>query len=64
MGAAERSVTLERMCPIAFPVVWAMGMLVFAWIIAGRVRLLLRARPAARLDRMPERFKRAVVYGG
>ena len=46
MGAAERSVTLERMSPIAFPVVWAMGMLVFAWIIAGRVRLLLRARPA------------------
>ena len=51
------------MSAIAFPVVWAIGMLVFAWIIAGRARLLLRARPAARLDRLPERLRRAVVYG-
>ena len=51
------------MSHIAFPVVWAIGMLVFAWIIAGRMRLLLRARPAARLDRLPERLRRAVVYG-
>ena len=42
---------------------WAIGLLVFAGIIAGRLRLLLRARPAARLDRIPERIRRAVVYG-
>ena len=63
MGAAARSVTLDRMSSIAFPVVWGIGMLVFAWIIAGRLRLLLRARPAARLDRLPERLRHAVVYG-
>ena len=51
------------MSHVAFPIVWAIGMLVFAGIIAGRMRLLLRARPAASFDRMPERFKRAVVYG-
>jgi Fe-S oxidoreductase len=51
------------MSHVVFPIVWAIGMLVFAVIIAGRLRLLLRARPAARLDRIPERLKRAVVYG-
>ena len=51
------------MSHIAFPIVWAIAMLVFAVIIGLRARLLLRARPAARLDRLPERFKRAVVYG-
>ena len=51
------------MSHVAFPIVWAVGMLVFAGIIAGRMRLLLRARPAARFDRMPERLRRALVYG-
>ena len=51
------------MSPIAFPIVWAIGLIVFAAIIAGRARLVLAARPASRLDRIPERLKRAVVYG-
>jgi Fe-S oxidoreductase len=46
-----------------FPILWAIGLLVFAGIIAVRTRLLLAARPAARLDRIPERIKRTVVYG-
>jgi Fe-S oxidoreductase len=51
------------MSHVAFPIIWAIGLLVFGVIIALRARLLLRARPAARLDRLPERVKRAVVYG-
>ena len=51
------------MSDVAFPIVWAIGLLVFAAIVAGRARLLLAARPAARLDRIPERLRRAVVYG-
>ena len=51
------------MSPVAFPILWAAALLVFAWIIAGRARLLLAARPAGRLDRLPERLRRAVVYG-
>jgi heterodisulfide reductase subunit C len=51
------------MSHVVFPIVWAIGMLVFAGLIAGRTRLLLRARPAGRLDRIPERLGRAVVYG-
>ncbi len=51
------------MSHVAFPIIWAIGVLAFAVIIALRARLLLRARPAARLDRLPERVKRAVVYG-
>jgi Fe-S oxidoreductase len=48
---------------VAFPIVWAIGLLVFAGIVAGRARLLLAARPAARLDRIPERLRRMAVYG-
>jgi Fe-S oxidoreductase len=48
---------------VAFPIVWAIGLLVFAGIMAGRARLLLAARSAARLDRFPERVRRAVVEG-
>ena len=51
------------MSHVAFPIVWAIGLLVFAGIIAGRTRLLLAARPAARLDRIPERIRRTAVYG-
>ena len=36
-----------------FPILWGIGLLAFAAIVAGRVRLLLVARPAARLDRIP-----------
>jgi len=48
---------------VAFPILWAIGMLVFGWIIALRARLLLAARPAGRLDSIGERIRRAVVYG-
>ena len=51
------------MSPILFPILWATGLLVFAGIIASRFRLLLAARPAARLDRIPERIRRMVVDG-
>jgi Fe-S oxidoreductase len=48
---------------VAFPIVLAIGLLVFAVIVAGRARLLLRAQPAARFDRFGERLRRAVVDG-
>lgn len=51
------------MSDVLFPIVWAVGLIVFAVIIAGRARLLLAARPASRLDRIPERIRRALVYG-
>ena len=51
------------MSHVAFPIVWAIGLLVFAAIVAGRARLLLAARPAARFDRIPERLRRMVVDG-
>ena len=51
------------MSHVVFPIVWAIGLLAFAAILAPRARMLLRARPATRLDRMPERIRRAVVLG-
>ena len=51
------------MSHLAFPIVWAVGLLVFAAIIATRMRLLLAARPAARMDRIAERTRRMVVDG-
>jgi Fe-S oxidoreductase len=48
---------------VAFPILWALGLLVFAGIIAVRARRLFTAQPAGRLDRVPERLKRALVYG-
>ena len=51
------------MSHVAFPIVWVVGLLVFAGIIATRLRLLLAARPAARLDRIAERTRRMVVDG-
>ena len=51
------------MSHVVFPIVWGIGLLVFAGIIAVRTRLLLAARPAARLDRIPERIRRTVVDG-
>jgi Fe-S oxidoreductase len=49
--------------PVAFAIVLGIGLIAFAAIVAPRVRLLLAARPVARLDRIPERLKRAVVDG-
>ena len=51
------------MSRVAFPIALALGLIVFAAIVAARARLLLAARPAGRLDRIPERVKRAVVDG-
>lgn len=51
------------MSEVLFPVLWAIGLLVFVGILAGRARILLAARPSARFDRIPERLRRALVYG-
>jgi Fe-S oxidoreductase len=51
------------MSHVLFPILWAIGLLVFAAIIANRLRLLLAARPAGRLDRILERTRRMVVDG-
>lgn len=63
MSSYRVSVTLRPMSPLAFSIVLAIGVLVFAAIIAGRARLLFAARPAGALDRIGERVRRAVVYG-
>jgi Fe-S oxidoreductase len=49
--------------PVVFPIILAIGLLVFAGIMAFRARLLVAARPAARLDRIPERIKGTLLYG-
>ncbi len=51
------------MSHVVFPILLGIGLLVFAGIMAVRMRLLLAARPAPRLDRIPERIRRTVVYG-
>ena len=51
------------MSHVAFPILCAIALLVFAGLIASRARLLVRARPAGRVDRIPERTWRAVTYG-
>src|SRR3954469_2018219 len=51
------------MSHVVFPIVWAIGLLAFAAILAGRMRRLWAARPAARMDRMPKRLRRAVIDG-
>src|SRR3954462_2170920 len=51
------------MSPLAFPIVWAIGMLAFAAILAGRLRRLRGARPAGRLDQLPRRVRHALTDG-
>src|SRR3954452_4508837 len=51
------------MSHVVFPIVWAIGLLAFAAILASRMRVLFAAKPATRLDRMPERLRRAFVDG-
>jgi Fe-S oxidoreductase len=46
-----------------FPVALAIASLAFAWTISRRARLLVAARPANRLDRVPERVMHTLVYG-
>ena len=59
----RRSRANARVSHVVFPILWGIGLLVFAGIMAVRMRLLVAARPAARLDRIPERIRRMVVYG-
>ncbi|RMD83200.1 MAG: hypothetical protein D6815_07220, partial [Candidatus Dadabacteria bacterium] len=51
---------------IVSAVVWTLCLLaflaLFGWQIWRRLRLLLRAKPADRLDRIPERIKLTLVY--
>ncbi len=51
------------MSHVAFPIVWAIALLLFAGILATRARLLLAAKPAQRFDRVGARLRRAVVDG-
>jgi Fe-S oxidoreductase len=51
------------MSHVAFPVLWAIGLVVFVGILAARARLLVRARPAGRFEQIPERVKRMTVDG-
>ena len=51
------------MSHVVFPILFGIALLVFGAIIAPRVRLLLAARSAPRLDRVPERIKASLVNG-
>jgi Fe-S oxidoreductase len=46
-----------------FPIFLGIALLAFAWTIGGRVRLLLAAQPAGRINRIPARIRQTVVYG-
>ncbi|MGZ5341309.1 MAG: hypothetical protein ACXWED_07880, partial [Solirubrobacterales bacterium] len=51
------------MSHVVFPVICGIALLAFAAIMLVRGRLLVAARPAARLDRIPERTWHMVLYG-
>ena len=51
------------MSDLVFPIIWGIALLAFAGILASRTRLLLAARPAARLDQIPKRIRRMLVDG-
>jgi Fe-S oxidoreductase len=51
------------MSPIAFPIVWAIGLAVFCGLIVMRARPLLAARPAGRFDHLGVRVRRTIVDG-
>jgi Fe-S oxidoreductase len=52
------------MSHVVFPIFWALGMLVFAGLLAMRGRRLLRAQPSpGRLDHVGERIKRMTIDG-
>ena len=51
------------MSHVVFPMLWALALAVFAGILVMRGRLLVAARPAGRMDRIPARVKRMVVDG-
>ncbi|HUO69950.1 MAG TPA: (Fe-S)-binding protein [Solirubrobacteraceae bacterium] len=51
------------MSHIVFPILWAVGLIVFAGLLVMRARLLVAARPAARFDRIGLRLKRMTIDG-
>jgi Fe-S oxidoreductase len=51
------------MSHLAFPIVWGVGLLIFAVIIGLRARLLIAARPAGRFDHLGARLKRMTIDG-
>ena len=51
------------MSHIAFPIVWAIGLVVFCGLLALRARALVAARAAGRLDHPGLRLRRAIVDG-
>ncbi len=50
------------MSPVLFSLALLAAGAIFVAIVAGRARLLLRAAPAARFDRLGERARRTAVY--
>jgi Fe-S oxidoreductase len=48
---------------LVFPIVWGIGLLIFAVIIGLRARLLFAARPAGRIDHVGARLKRMTIDG-
>src|SRR4051794_14168693 len=58
-----RSRHSRLMSQLAFPIVWAIGLLAFTAILAGRLLRLRAAGPAARFDHFPRRIRRALVDG-
>jgi Fe-S oxidoreductase len=63
MDAADARRRLVGMSPIAFPIVWAIGVLIFSVIIVIRMRPLLRAGPAGRRAQVYTRARQALVDG-
>ncbi|MGO9954674.1 MAG: heterodisulfide reductase-related iron-sulfur binding cluster [Solirubrobacteraceae bacterium] len=51
------------MSHVAFPIVWAIAMVVFAGLLGLRARLLFAARPVARLNRIGTRIRLTLEYG-
>jgi Fe-S oxidoreductase len=51
------------MSHVVFPILWAVGMAIFAILIIIRTRVLVAAKPAARFDHIGRRLGRAVVDG-
>lgn len=50
------------MSPVLFPIVALIALASFGYIVAGRARLLLAAKPANRFDRIGERLRTTFVY--
>jgi Fe-S oxidoreductase len=51
------------MSHLAFPIIWALALAIFAGELIMRGRLLVAAQPARRMDRIGTRVKRTIVDG-